>query len=125
MSDFSMKGTTYIMDKPLYIYVDVDEALVRNYGTKQIPMPNVIEHVKQLHEEGAILYCWSSGGVKYARESAQKLSIEYCFEAFLPKPQILIDDIKLANWRTLAEIHPNSCNRYSLEDYRNLLCKVT
>lgn len=112
------------MNRLLYIYVDVDETLVRNYGTKHIPMLNVIEHVKKLHGEGAILYCWSSGGAKYAKESAQKLGIEYCFETFLPKPQILIDDIKLANWRILAEIHPNSCDNYSLEDYKNLLYKA-
>ena len=40
------------MSRLLYIYVDVDETLVRNYGTKRIPMPNVIAHVKKLHEQG-------------------------------------------------------------------------
>ena len=83
-------------------------------------MPNTVEHVKKLHEQGAVLYCWSSGGAEYARESAQ----EHCFEAFLPKPQILIDDVKLANWRYLNEVHPNSCDGYSLEDYRTLLYGV-
>jgi len=48
------------MNKPFYIYVDVDETFVRNYGTKRIPMPKVIEHVKELKEQGAIMYCWSS-----------------------------------------------------------------
>ena len=109
------------MSRPLYIYVDVDETLLRNFGAKQIPMPNVVKHIKNLHTQGAILYCWSSGGAVYARESAQKLGIEHCFETFLPKPQILIDDMKLANWRMLKEIHPNSCDGYSLEDYRRLL----
>ena len=109
------------MSRPLYIYVDVDETLIRNFGTKRIPMPNVIEHVKQLHEQGAILYCWSSGGADYARESAEELNIQYCFEAFLPKPQLLIDDMKLADWRVLEEIHPNSCEGKSLDDYRELL----
>lgn len=112
------------MSRPLYIYVDVDETLLRNFGTKQIPMLNVVEHVKKLYEQGAILYCWSSGGANYARESAQKLGIDQCFVAFLPKPQVLIDDLKLANWRTLEEIHPNSCNSYSLNDYRRLLFGV-
>ena len=109
------------MSRPLYIYVDVDETLVRNYGTKRIPMPNMIEHVKKLHEQGALMYCWSSGGAEYARESAEALGIAHCFEAFLPKPQVLIDDVKLADWRLLTEVHPNSCDSYSLEDYRRLL----
>ncbi len=112
------------MSRPLYVYVDVDETLVRNYGTKRIPMPNVIAYVKRLHEQGALMYCWSSGGADYARESAQALGIAYCFEAFLPKPQVLIDDVKLADWRLLTEVHPNSCDSYSLEDYRRLLFKT-
>ncbi len=55
------------MSRPLYIYVDVDETLVRNYGAKRIPMPSVIKHVKNLHEQGAVLYCWSSGGADYGK----------------------------------------------------------
>ncbi len=109
------------MSRPLYIYVDVDETLVRNYGAKRIPMPSVIKHVKNLHEQGAVLYCWSSGGADYARDFARELGIESAFEAFLPKPQILLDDVKLANWRILKEIHPNACEGYLLEDYRSLL----
>lgn len=105
----------------MYIYVDVDETLVRNYGTKRIPMPNVVNHIKQVHEQGAVLYCWSSGGAEYARQSAQELGLEYCFEGFLPKPQLLIDDVKLADWRYLSEIHPNTCDGYSIEDYKKLL----
>ena len=113
------------MSRPLYIFVDVDETLLRNYGAKRIPMPNVVEHVKKLHQQGATLYCWSSGGADYARTSARELGIEHLFETFLPKPQILIDDVKLANWRYLSEVHPNSCDGYSLEDYRNLLYGTT
>jgi len=109
------------MDRPLYIYVDVDETLVRNYGTKRIPMPNVIQHINNLHAQGATLYCWSSGGAAYALESAKELKLEHCFTAFLPKPQILIDDVELSKWRLLKEVHPNSCDQYSLEDYRKLL----
>lgn len=49
------------------VYVDVDETLVRNYGRSRIPIPSVIAHVRQLFENGAELYCWSSGGAAYAR----------------------------------------------------------
>jgi Protein of unknown function (DUF705) len=107
--------------RPLYIFVDVDETLIRNYGTKRIPILSVIEHVKNLHAQGAILYCWSSGGADYARASAIEVKLEHCFEGFLPKPQVLIDDTKLANWRVLKEVHPNSCAGFSVEDYRKLL----
>jgi hypothetical protein len=107
--------------RPLHIFVDVDETLVRNHGTKRIPMPNVIDHIKNLQAQGAILYCWSSGGADYARASAIEVKLEQCFEGFLPKPQVLIDDTKIANWRVLNEVHPNSCIEYSVEDYRKLL----
>ena len=109
------------MERPLYIYVDVDETFVRNYGTKQIPIPSIIEHVKQLKAQGAILYCWSSGGAAYAQSSAKTFGIENCFEGFLPKPQVLIDDVKLSDWRHLIEIHPNSAPNQNLDDYRKLL----
>jgi len=65
-----------MMKKPFYVYVDVDETFLRNYGTKQMPIPSVIEHVKALKEEGAILYCWSSGGAEYAQQSAEKFGID-------------------------------------------------
>ena len=109
------------MSRPLYIYVDVDETLVRNYGAKRIPIPAVIKHVEVLHSQGAILYCWDSGGAGYAREVTRELGVEHAFAAFLPKPHVLIDDMKLADWRFLKEVHSNLCSRYSLEDDRALL----
>lgn len=108
------------MTKPTYIYVDVDETFVRNYSTKRIPIPTVIEHVKNLKEEGAILYCWSSGGAKYAEESAREFGIRDCFVGFLPKPEILIDDLKLSQWRDLLQIHPNECPQHTLESYKEI-----
>lgn len=61
------------------VYVDVDETLVRNYGRSRIPIPAVIAYVRQLFENGAELYCWSSGGAEYARESAREVGLEDCF----------------------------------------------
>ena len=92
------------------VYVDVDETLVRNYGRSRIPIPAVIAHVRQLFESGAELYCWSSGGAAYARESAREVGLEDCFTAFLPKPQVMIDDQPVSDWRKLVYIHPNSVN---------------
>ena len=62
------------MSRQLCIYVDVDDTLVRSAGSKRIPVPAVIQHVAELHRDGALLYCWSSGGADYARQSAESLA---------------------------------------------------
>ena len=91
----------------MVIYVDVDDTFVRSYGTKRIPMPAVIKTIRQIFEQGAALYCWSSGGAEYARTSAEESGIADCFEAFLPKPDVLLDDQAVADWRRLRQVHPN------------------
>lgn len=91
------------------IYVDVDDTFVRSYGTKRMPMPNVIQHIRDLHQQGAALYCWSSGGADHARESAEEFGLADCFTAFLPKPDVLLDDQNVADWRRLRQVHPNEC----------------
>ena len=95
--------------KPPIIYVDVDDTFVRNVGTTRIPMPATLRQIRALHEQGATLYCWSSGGAEYARSSAREFGVKDCFVAFLPKPQILIDDQNFGDWRDLKWIHPASC----------------
>ena len=104
--------------RPVVIYVDVDETLIRNYGQSRIPMPQVIRHVRELFEQGAELYCWSSGGGNYARQSAEECKIADCFIAFLPKPQTILDDQNFPDWRKLKYVHPNDCDGKTLEDYR-------
>jgi len=94
---------------PLYIYVDVDDTLVRSVGSTRIPITPVVEHIRTLKAEGAVLCCWSSGGGEYARLSAV---------AFLPKPHIVLDDQQLAFWRGLKHFHPLGCQSRTLEDYR-------
>ena len=105
----------------LVVYVDVDETLLRNYGTKHIPMPGVIRHVRSLFEQGAQIYCWSSGGADYVRVSAEECGIADCFRAFLPKPQLLIDDQHTSEWRRLIQVHPVSCEGQTLETYLAVL----
>ncbi len=102
--------------KPPIIYVDVDDTFVRSVGTTRIPMPATIRRIRRLHEQGAIMYCWSSGGADYAQSSAREFGIEACFLAFLPKPQILIDDQNIGDWRDLKWVHPASCDELDLED---------
>lgn len=74
------------------IFVDVDDTLIRSYGTKRIPIPNAIRYVRDMFETGHRLYCWSRGGENYSREVAIELGIEDCFVGFLPKPDVVVDD---------------------------------
>jgi len=106
------------MNKPFYVYVDVDETFVRNYGAKRIPVPAVIEHIKELKTQGAVMYCWSSGGAEYAEESAREFGIDHCFMGFLPKPELAIDDMSFSQWRNLVQVHPNECAGNTIESYR-------
>lgn len=73
-------------------FVDVDDALIRTYGTKVVPIVKTVRTVRELFQQGHKLYCWSSGGDEYAKRIALELGIESLFVAFVPKPQILIDD---------------------------------
>jgi hypothetical protein len=104
-------------NQPLIVYVDVDDTLVRSVGSKRVPLPRVIEHVRRLHEAGAQLYCWSSGGAEYAMRSANELGIGDCFVSFLPKPNVLIDDQSVADWRLCLEVHPLSIGEKTPDEY--------
>lgn len=92
----------------MVIYVDVDDTFVRSFGSKRIPMSATLEYLRRLRERGATLYCWSSGGSEYARRAAEECGVADCFTAFLPKPQVLLDDVLFQDWRVL-ELHPNQC----------------
>ncbi|WP_027710103.1 hypothetical protein [Zooshikella ganghwensis] len=109
--------------KKLIFFVDVDDTFVRSYSTKRIPIPAMLEHLKTLYEQGAELYCWSSGGEEYARNSAIEFGIEKIFKGFLPKPQVMIDDLNINEWRNLIQVHPNSCISKNLGDYQAKLDK--
>lgn len=91
------------------IYVDVDDTFVRTYGEKRIVIPHMIDYIRNQAKSGKTMYCWSSGGAAYARESAFEFGIADCFAGFLPKPSILIDDQRIADWRGLRELHPREC----------------
>lgn len=102
---------------PLVVYVDVDDTFVRSIGAKRIPISGVLDHVKKLHSSGAILFCWSSGGAEYAKNSAKEFLIDHCFQAFLPKPNVLIDDQSLSDWRLCLEVHPLSIRHQNATEY--------
>ena len=103
--------------RPLIFFVDVDDTFVRSFGTKRIPIPETIRHLEDLKTQGAELYCWSSGGADYARRSAAEFGIENIFKTFLPKPDVIIDDLPLSKWRNLAYVHPFNCWCKDLASY--------
>lgn len=105
-------------ESPLVVYVDIDDTLVRTAGSKRIPIPAAVRHVRALKEQGAELYGWSSGGAEYVRQSAEELGIADCFVAFLPKPHVLLDDQDVSAWRGLLQVHPSGCEGGSVEEYR-------
>lgn len=90
------------------VFVDVDDTLVRTVGTKRIPMPRTIERVRALHAEGSILFLWSSGGAEYAKNAAVELGIADCFEGYLPKPNLILDDQPVDEWRYCRHEFPMS-----------------
>ena len=106
---------------PVHVYVDVDDTLVRSVGSKRIRIPSVIQHIRDLHAQGAILYCWSAGGAEYARASAEEFGLAECFTAFLAKPNVFIDDQSATEWPRSIMVHPSSCTGRSLDNYRGLL----
>ena len=91
------------------IYVDVDDTLIRTVGSKRIPMPAVVEYVRRMKAEGAELFCWSTGGAAYARSAAVELGLAECFTEFLPKPNVILDDQAIPDWRNCAHLLPGNC----------------
>jgi hypothetical protein len=94
------------MYMPSVIYIDVDDTLVRSVGKTRIPMPAVISHIRYLKDAGFDLYLWSSGGTEYCRQTAVELGIEDCFVAFLPKPNIYVDDQPIHEWKRCRHLYP-------------------
>lgn len=81
------------------IFVDVDDTLVRSFGSKQVPMGHVIESVKRLAASGAQIFLWSSGGAEYCKRIAEEFGLADCVSGYLPKPDAYLDDQKVEEWR--------------------------
>lgn len=95
--------------RPSVVFVDVDDTLIRSVGPKRIPMPAVVSRVRELHAAGAEMYCWSTGGAAYAKAAADELGIAGCFVGYLPKPDVMIDDQAVAEWRGCRLVRPGEC----------------
>jgi len=98
------------------IYIDVDDTIVRSFGSKRIPIVETISKIKELHSMGFEMYCWSSGGAEYSKSICQEFEIANCFKAFLPKPNLMVDDQEVNNWRFLSEILPHNFSLLSKDD---------
>lgn len=72
------------------IYVDVDLTLVDEL---QRLKRNAWEGLLTLREAGCRLILWSTNGGDYCREIAERHEIAPLFDAFLPKPDLYIDDM--------------------------------
>jgi hypothetical protein len=95
-------------ERPLVVHVDVDDTLVRSFGSKQIPMQAVIDKVRALANHNDVaLYCWSSNGAEYARSVAARFGIAELFSGFMPKPNLVIDDQRTETRNSLLVVHPN------------------
>lgn len=76
--------------KNVNVYVDVDLTLVDAQG---FPLPDAARALQALYDAGCHLFLWSTGGGDYCRRIADRCGIAHLFEAFLPKPDIYIDDM--------------------------------
>jgi hypothetical protein len=95
-------------ERVVTVFVDVDDTLVRSFGSKQVPMSGSVESVRRLAAAAnVVLYCWSSGGGDYARSVCERLGIDDLFAGFLPKPDLMIDDQPPSDWKGLLVLHPN------------------
>lgn len=72
------------------VYVDVDLTLVDELG---ILLPNAVAAIRKLYDAGCHLFLWSTGGGDYCKTVAERANIASLFEAFLPKPDVFIDDM--------------------------------
>lgn len=108
---------------PLVLFIDIDDTLVRSFGSKRISMTPVIDRIRNLHAEGAVLYAWSSGGAEYVASTLADLGLTDCFVAWLPKPQVFVDDVRVEAWRTAIQLHPNEVQACSVDDLERLLAE--
>ena len=69
------------------------------------------------------LYCWSAGGGDYARQSARELAMDDWFEAFLPKPHVMVDDHPPSEWPHLVVAHPIGLASKRVEDHIEALAR--
>ena len=100
------------------IYVDVDDTLVRTDGSKRIPVPAVIDHVRKLADKDDELYLWSEVALRTPvlrrTNSEAQVASERSFRSQMSSKV-------LNEWRRLLGMHPSNCQRTTLTEYKTRL----
>ena len=76
----------------------------------------LIQHVRDLDGAGLALFARSTAGAGHACTTAIELGLEGCFQTFLPRIHIIIDDQAPAEWRRLIHVHPVEASAKTPED---------
>ena len=108
-------------ERPLCIYIDVDGTLVQTTAGRRVPNQSLLCRLREWKAQGAILYCWSSGGADYAQRTAEELKVKACFAAFLTKPHALVDDQSIQHWPYFLELAPARAEGLSVTGIREEL----
>lgn len=103
------------MAENLVFYVDIDDTLIRSFGSKRIPISRMVEHVRYLAAQGCKIYLWSRAGDEYVRQTAIELELLDIVTACLSKPNIVIDDENL--FEKISYFHPNEAASKTISDY--------
>lgn len=107
------------------VFIDVDDTLVRSFGSKQIPITHSVNCLKKLFQNGVEIFLWSSGGAEYCKKVAQNLGVSECIKGYLPKPNAYIDDQKMEEWKLCKHYYPGEVDQLSTDfDLTNEECVV-
>lgn len=87
----------------MILYVDVDDTIIDHHD---VPKQHVLKFLEYARSQGCQLYLWSQGGGDYCLEIAEKLGIKDWFLAFLPKPDVCVDDLEINARFIQKHIHP-------------------
>lgn len=103
--------------KNVNVFVDVDLTLVDERG---VMIDGADAAMWTLYDAGCTLYLWSTGGAEYCRSVAERLKIASLFAAFLPKPDVYVDD----NPSTIVNgLHFDVRDHESWEELSKLICR--
>lgn len=91
-----------IDDEKFTIYIDIDETITFDEGKSFVE--KAIFFIKKYSDKANIII-WSQGGYDYANTIVDKANIRDYIVAVLPKPDIIIDDLKFSQFT--SEFYPS------------------
>ncbi len=72
------------------IFTDVDGTLLTSLGKCNAPL---VEWLKARRAEGYYMVLWSARGKQHAEEVAHRFGVAELFDAIVPKPGTIVDDL--------------------------------